>query len=124
MSFSVIILLVLVKFNDNLPSCIPLLKLNHTIEEPVACYRLLGYCLLIKKLEKMKEVVPVALFRKLYRLRNTQKARLLGLDVGQKYVGLAVSDVTNQSTSPLRSVVFVYLILVAVPTHFSCSSLA
>lgn len=72
----------------------------------------------------MKEVVPVALFRKLYRLRNTQKARLLGLDVGQKYVGLAVSDVTNQSTSPLRSVVFVYLILVAVPTHFSCSSLA
>lgn len=61
--------------------------------------------MLIKKLEKMKEVVPVALFRKLYRLRNTQKARLLGLDVGQKYVGLAVSDVTNQSTSPLSVLV-------------------
>ncbi|XP_074558044.1 uncharacterized protein LOC141814033 [Curcuma longa] len=53
----------------------------------------------------MKEVGPVALFRKLYCLRNTQKARLLGLDVGQKYVGLAVSDVTNQSSSPLSVLV-------------------
>ncbi|XP_042473014.1 putative pre-16S rRNA nuclease [Zingiber officinale] len=53
----------------------------------------------------MKEVGPVVLFRKLYCLQNKQKARLLGLDVGQKYVGLAVSDVTNQSTSPLSVLV-------------------
>lgn len=42
------------------------------------------------------------LFRKVLEGSKTKKARLLGLDVGNKYVGLAVSDDQNRVALPLR----------------------
>ncbi|WOL17101.1 hypothetical protein Cni_G25890 [Canna indica] len=49
----------------------------------------------------MKVIEPVTLFKKLLASGTAQKRRLLGLDVGQKYVGVAVSDVNNKIASPL-----------------------
>lgn len=45
---------------------------------------------------------PVTLFQELLKPQAQSGCRLLGLDVGDKYVGLAVSDVTNRIASPLR----------------------
>ncbi|XP_031129289.1 uncharacterized protein LOC116031004 isoform X1 [Ipomoea triloba] len=45
----------------------------------------------------MKYMKPLNLFQELVKSRG----RLLGLDVGNKYVGLAVSDVQNKLASPL-----------------------
>ncbi|XP_019195782.1 PREDICTED: uncharacterized protein LOC109189624 isoform X1 [Ipomoea nil] len=45
----------------------------------------------------MKYMKPLNLFQELVKSRG----RLLGLDVGNKYVGLAVSDVENKLASPL-----------------------
>jgi putative holliday junction resolvase len=43
------------------------------------------------------------LFRKVLEAGSTKKpARLLGLDVGSKYVGLSVSDEANRIAMPLR----------------------
>lgn len=50
----------------------------------------------------MKVIEPVELFQKLCSSGAVQKGRLLGLDVGQRYVGLAVSDVANRIASPGR----------------------
>ncbi|RZR74581.1 hypothetical protein BHM03_00038774 [Ensete ventricosum] len=52
--------------------------------------------------EQMKVIEPVELFQKLCSSGAMQKGRLLGLDVGQRYVGLAVSDVANRIASPVR----------------------
>nr|XP_009382995.2 PREDICTED: uncharacterized protein LOC103970796 isoform X2 [Musa acuminata subsp. malaccensis] len=52
------------------------------------------------KKEQMKVIEPVELFQKLCSSGAVQKGRLLGLDVGQRYVGLAVSDVANRIASP------------------------
>ncbi|URD79822.1 Uncharacterized protein family (UPF0081) [Musa troglodytarum] len=52
------------------------------------------------KKEQMKVIEPVELFQKLCSSGAMQKGRLLGLDVGQRYVGLAVSDVANRIASP------------------------
>lgn len=50
----------------------------------------------------MKYVNPVNLFRELLlKPAMPKKRRLLGLDVGDKYVGLAVSDISNKIASPL-----------------------
>lgn len=50
----------------------------------------------------MKYVKPVNLFHDLLKMKATERGRLLGLDVGDKYVGLAVSDLHNKIASPLR----------------------
>ena len=47
---------------------------------------------------------PINLFQDLLKLKASERGRFLGLDVGDKYVGLAVSDYHNQIASPLRYV--------------------
>ncbi|KAK9927214.1 hypothetical protein M0R45_024409 [Rubus argutus] len=50
----------------------------------------------------MKYVRPLNLFLDLHRTKALQSGgRFLGLDVGDKYVGLAVSDLDNKIASPL-----------------------
>ncbi|XAR54977.1 hypothetical protein NMG60_11030332 [Bertholletia excelsa] len=49
----------------------------------------------------MKYVKPLNLFHELMKLSSSQRGRLLGLDVGDKYVGLAVSSGNNKIASPL-----------------------
>lgn len=48
----------------------------------------------------MKLVKPVDLFQKLLKNGSMRQGRLLGLDVGNKYVGLAVSDTENRIALP------------------------
>lgn len=50
----------------------------------------------------MKYMKPLNLFQNLLKSNALERGRLLGLDVGDKYVGLAVSDFQNQIVSPLR----------------------
>ncbi|EEF51182.1 putative pre-16S rRNA nuclease [Ricinus communis] len=47
----------------------------------------------------MKYMKPIALFNDL--MKSKSNGRLLGLDVGDKYVGLAISDRHNKIASPL-----------------------
>ena len=49
----------------------------------------------------MRYMKPLPLF---HDLKNTtpQRGRLLGLDVGDKYVGLALSDFDNNIASPFK----------------------
>lgn len=49
----------------------------------------------------MKYMKPLNLFRDLLKRNARERGRLLGLDVGDKYVGLAVSDPDNKIASPL-----------------------
>ncbi|CAK9184601.1 unnamed protein product [Ilex paraguariensis] len=50
----------------------------------------------------MKYMKPMNLFHDLLKSNTLQpRGRLLGLDVGHKYVGLAVSDPQNHIVSPL-----------------------
>ncbi|XP_062146881.1 uncharacterized protein LOC133854650 [Alnus glutinosa] len=49
----------------------------------------------------MRYVKPWTLFHDLLKSNAVERGRLLGLDVGDKYVGLAVSDPHNQIASPL-----------------------
>ncbi|XP_057978321.1 uncharacterized protein LOC131164837 isoform X1 [Malania oleifera] len=49
----------------------------------------------------MKYVKPLKLFSELLKKDAIQQRRLLGLDVGNKYVGLAVSDPLNIVACPL-----------------------
>ncbi|XP_012086915.1 putative pre-16S rRNA nuclease isoform X2 [Jatropha curcas] len=51
--------------------------------------------------EIMKYVKPLALFHELMKAKAQGERRLLGLDVGGKYVGLAISDQCNEIASPL-----------------------
>lgn len=50
----------------------------------------------------MRYVKPLSLFQDVLMAHTKKKGRLLGLDVGDKYVGLAVSDSSNKIASPLR----------------------
>lgn len=50
----------------------------------------------------MKYVKPLQLFQDMLKMKVRERGRLLGLDVGDKYVGLAVSDPRNKSASPVR----------------------
>lgn len=50
----------------------------------------------------MRYVKPLSLFQDLVRGNALERGRLLGLDVGDKYVGVAVSDIHNKIASPLR----------------------
>ncbi|XP_059661776.1 uncharacterized protein LOC132307911 isoform X2 [Cornus florida] len=49
----------------------------------------------------MKYMKPFNLFHDLLKTNALKQGRLLGLDVGDKYVGLAVSDIDNKIASPL-----------------------
>ncbi|XP_022159849.1 uncharacterized protein LOC111026145 [Momordica charantia] len=49
----------------------------------------------------MKYVKPLNMFRDLLTRNPLERGRFLGLDVGDKYVGLAVSDPDNLIASPL-----------------------
>lgn len=49
----------------------------------------------------MRYLKPSNLFHELLKSNALASSRLLGLDVGDKYVGLAVSDITNKVASPL-----------------------
>lgn len=51
----------------------------------------------------MRYVKPLQLFHDLVKTSAIkERARLLGLDVGDKYVGLALSDFDNKIASPFR----------------------
>ncbi|KAJ4722238.1 Polynucleotidyl transferase, ribonuclease H-like superfamily protein [Melia azedarach] len=49
----------------------------------------------------MKYVKPLKLFDEMMKRKVSKRGRLLGLDVGDKYVGLAISDSNNKIASPL-----------------------
>ncbi|KAK9699704.1 hypothetical protein RND81_08G190600, partial [Saponaria officinalis] len=49
----------------------------------------------------MKYLKPLSLFRELQKTNALEQSRFLGLDVGDKYVGLAVSDSDNKITTPI-----------------------
>ncbi|XP_015055623.1 uncharacterized protein LOC107002206 isoform X3 [Solanum pennellii] len=49
----------------------------------------------------MRYLKPSNLFHELLKSNALASSRILGLDVGDKYVGLAVSDTTNKVASPL-----------------------
>ncbi|GJX04848.1 putative pre-16S rRNA nuclease isoform X1, partial [Tanacetum coccineum] len=51
---------------------------------------------------KMRYMKPLNLFENLLKFPAIERGRLLGLDVGDKYVGLAVFDFNNKVASPLR----------------------
>nr|CAD1828204.1 unnamed protein product [Ananas comosus var. bracteatus]CAD1828258.1 unnamed protein product [Ananas comosus var. bracteatus] len=53
----------------------------------------------------MKLVKPKELFQKVYKSGSAEQGRLLGLDVGNKYVGLAISDACNKIASPVSVLV-------------------
>lgn len=53
----------------------------------------------------MRYLKPVSLYQDLMKLNGVERGRLLGLDVGDKYVGLAVSDFNNKVASPLSVLV-------------------
>lgn len=57
----------------------------------------------------MKYMKPLNLFRDLLKRNARERGRLLGLDVGDKYVGLAVSDPDNKIASPLRYFVCLFM---------------
>nr|GFB42487.1 putative pre-16S rRNA nuclease isoform X1 [Tanacetum cinerariifolium] len=48
---------------------------------------------------------PLNLFQDLLKIPAVERGRLLGFDVGDKYVGLAVSDFNNKVASPLSVLV-------------------
>ena len=50
----------------------------------------------------MRYVKPLSLFQDLLKTDALERGSLLGLDVGSKYIGLAVSDINNKIASPLR----------------------
>ncbi|XP_074317470.1 uncharacterized protein LOC141653566 [Silene latifolia] len=49
----------------------------------------------------MKYMKPLSLFQELQKTNLLERGRFLGLDVGDKYVGLAVSDSVNKIATPL-----------------------
>ncbi|GAY36015.1 hypothetical protein CUMW_019840 [Citrus unshiu] len=50
----------------------------------------------------MKYVKPLRLFEQMLKRKVSKRGRFLGLDVGDKYVGLSISDPKNKIASPLR----------------------
>ena len=52
----------------------------------------------------MRYMKPLSLFQDLLKSNALGRGRFLGLDVGDKYVGLAVSDPENKIATPLRYV--------------------
>lgn len=63
---------------------------------------------------QMKYLKPMKLYQQLLRSDKVTRGRLLGLDVGDKYVGLSISDADNKVASPVR----LTLILLPIPFCF------
>ena len=61
--------------------------------------------------EKMRYVKPLRLFQDMIKANVSKRERFLGLDVGDKYVGLAVSDPENKIATPLR---YFFYFLIAI----------
>lgn len=65
----------------------------------------------------MQYVKCLNFFQDLLKAKALERGRLLGLDVGDKYVGLAVSDLDNKIATPLRYGVvfffFFYMLLIS-----------
>ncbi|KAL3652667.1 hypothetical protein CASFOL_002348 [Castilleja foliolosa] len=53
----------------------------------------------------MKYLKPMRLYNELLKSNELKRSRLLGLDVGDKYVGLSLSDANNKIASPLSVLV-------------------
>ncbi|KAL1566084.1 putative pre-16S rRNA nuclease [Salvia divinorum] len=53
----------------------------------------------------MKYLKPLKLYQELLKSSEVKRGRLLGLDVGDKYIGLSVSDANNITASPLSVLV-------------------
>ncbi|KAK6137454.1 hypothetical protein DH2020_028811 [Rehmannia glutinosa] len=53
----------------------------------------------------MKYLKPLKLYHELLKSNELRRSRLLGLDVGFKYVGLSLSDADNKIASPLSVLV-------------------
>lgn len=53
----------------------------------------------------MKYLKPLKLYRELLKSNEVNRGRLLGLDVGERYVGLSVSDPTYKIAKPFRVLV-------------------
>ncbi|GAB2225479.1 hypothetical protein Droror1_Dr00006271 [Drosera rotundifolia] len=68
----------------------------------------------------MKYVKPLSLFQDLVKTRALEKGRLLGLDVGDKYVGLAVSDDKNEIAAPLSVLVRTKTNIDLMVSDFQC----
>ena len=66
----------------------------------------------------MQYVKPLNLFQNLLKAKALERGRLLGLDVGDKYVGLAVSDIDNKIASPLRYGIFICCWYFTMPSIF------
>ncbi|GER38873.1 polynucleotidyl transferase [Striga asiatica] len=54
---------------------------------------------------QMKYMKPMKLYHELLKSNELKRSSLLGLDVGDKYVGLSVSDANNKIASPLSVLV-------------------
>lgn len=53
----------------------------------------------------MKSVKPFEIFQKVLKNGSMKQGRLLGLDVGHRYIGLSVSDTSNKIASPVSVLV-------------------
>lgn len=67
---------------------------------------------------QMKYLRPMKLYHELLKSNELKRGRLLGLDVGDKYVGLSVSDANNKIASPLRSMLAAFVCFILF--HKSC----
>lgn len=65
----------------------------------------------------MKLLQPIELFQHCLKTNAPKQCRLLGLDVGNKYVGLAVSDPHNRTAAPLRYENTFLLISIFIQRH-------
>ncbi|KAJ1416114.1 YqgF/RNase H-like domain [Sesbania bispinosa] len=62
-------------------------------------------CSNILLIDEMRYVKPLQLFQDLVKTTQKERGRLIGLDVGDKYVGLALSDFDNKIASPFSVLV-------------------
>ncbi|KAL8064188.1 hypothetical protein ABFS82_01G073800 [Erythranthe guttata] len=68
----------------------------------------------------MKYLKPMKLYQELLKSNELKRSRLLGLDVGDKYVGLSVSDVHKKIASPLSVLVRKKTNIGLIATDFQC----
>ncbi|XP_062074301.1 uncharacterized protein LOC133778408 [Humulus lupulus] len=68
----------------------------------------------------MRYVKALSLFQDLLKTDGLERGRLLGLDVGTKYIGLAVSDLNNKIASPLSVLVRKKYNIELIADNFKC----
>lgn len=77
-------------------------KLHASIRSSCVNLIVISLGLIVEKMIQMKYLKPLKLYQELLKSNEVKRGRLLGLDVGYKYVGLSVSDANNKIASPLR----------------------